>query len=108
MALTLLEAMATGRSVVATEVAGARDALGDEAGRIVPVESVPELVDAVVERLRDPDLAADEGRAGRRRAEQFHDVRTANDRIVALYGEILGRSVDRAGSAETAALHPTP
>ncbi len=41
MALTLLEAMATGRSVVATEVAGAGEALGDEAGRIVPIESVP-------------------------------------------------------------------
>lgn len=108
MALTLLEAMATGRSVVATEVAGARDALGDDAGRIVPVESVPELVDALVERLRDPDLAAAEGRAGRLRAEQFHDVRTANDGIVALYGEILGRSVNRAGSAETAAIHLTP
>lgn len=108
MALTLLEAMATRRSVVATEVAGARDALGDEAGRIVPVESVPELVDAVVERLRDPDLAADEGRAGRRRAEQFHDVRTANDRIVALYEEILGQSVNHVGSAEAAAFHPTP
>ena len=67
-----------------------------------------ELVDAVVERLRDPNLAADEGRVGRRRAEQFHDVRTANDRIVALYGEILGRPVDHAGSAETAALHLTP
>jgi glycosyltransferase involved in cell wall biosynthesis len=108
MALTLLEAMATGRSVVATEVAGAHDALGREAGRIVPVESVPELVDAVVERLRDPALAADEGRAGRRRAEQFHDVRMANDRVVALYGEILGNSVECAGSAETAALHLTP
>ena len=80
----------------------------DEAGRIVPVESVPELVDAVVERLRDPDLAADEGRAGRRRAEQFHDVRTANDRIFALYEEFLGRPVDHAESAETAALHLTP
>jgi glycosyltransferase involved in cell wall biosynthesis len=108
MSLTLLEAIATGRSVVATDVAGAREALGDDAGRIVPVASVPELVEAVAERLRDPALAADEGRAGRRRAEQSHDVRTANDRIVALYGEILGRSLDRAGSAETAAVHPTP
>ena len=108
MSLTLLEAMATGRSVVATDVAGMRDALGDEAGRTVPLGSVPELVDAVVERLRDPALAADEGRAGRRRAEQSHDVRTVNHRIVALYGQILGHSLDRAGSAEAAAIHPTP
>lgn len=108
MSLTLLEAMATARSVVATDVAGAREALGDEAGAVVPVESVTELVDAVVERLRNPVLAADEGRAGRRRAEQFHDMRTANDHIVALYGEILGGAPGRAASAETAAFHPTP
>ena len=108
MALTLLEAMATSRSVVATDVAGAREAVGDDAGRIVPVESVRELVEAVAERLIDPVLAAGEGRAGRRRAEEAHDVRTANDRIVALYGEILGRSLHRAGPAATAAVHPTP
>jgi glycosyltransferase involved in cell wall biosynthesis len=108
MALTLLEAMATGRSVVATDVAGAGEALGENAGRIVPIESVPELAQAVAERLHDPVLAANEGSAGRRRAEQSHDVRTTNDRIVALYGDVLGRALDRSGSAETAAVHPAP
>ena len=38
MALTLLEAMARGRSLVATDVAGTRECLGDEAGGIVPPE----------------------------------------------------------------------
>jgi glycosyltransferase involved in cell wall biosynthesis len=104
MSLSLLEAMAVGRSVVATDVPGAREALGGEAGAIVATESVSELADAVVERLRDRDLAAAEGRSGRRRAERHHDVRIANDRIAALYGELLGRPIDRDGAAEAAAL----
>lgn len=108
MSLTLLEAMATARSVVATDVAGARDALGDKAGAVVALGFIPALVDAVVERLQHPVLAAEEGRAGRRRAEQSHDVRMTNDRIVALYEELLGGSLGRAASAETAAFHPAP
>ena len=69
MSLGMLEAMAIGRSVVATDVGGAEEALGGEAGAVVPPGDAAALASAIVERLRDPARTAAEGRAARERAE---------------------------------------
>lgn len=69
MSLALLEAMASGRAVVTTDVAGATEALGLAGGAIVPVESLADLADAIAARFADPDAAAAEGAANRRRVE---------------------------------------
>jgi glycosyltransferase involved in cell wall biosynthesis len=90
MALTMLEAMAAGRSVIASDVAGAQDALGRGAGAVVPPEDPSALADAIAERLLDPALTAAEGDIGRAVVEQRHDVRRRMDAVVALYGSILG------------------
>jgi glycosyltransferase involved in cell wall biosynthesis len=78
MALSVLEAMASGRSVVATDVSGMREVLADGAGVLVPREA-PALAAAVAARLRDPSLAAGEGRRGRELAVARHDLRRALD-----------------------------
>ncbi len=88
MPLTMLESMAVGRSVVATDVSGTHEALGDSAGRIVPTGNIMELAAAIVERLREPTLAAAEGAAGRERAERSHDVRKTTAAVTALYAEL--------------------
>jgi glycosyltransferase involved in cell wall biosynthesis len=77
MALVVLEAMASGRSVITSDVAGAREAVGTEAGEVVPVADTAALVSPLVRRLSDPYLSAREGRAGRERAIQHFDVRRA-------------------------------
>jgi glycosyltransferase involved in cell wall biosynthesis len=87
MSLVLLEAMARGRSVVATDVPGVREAVGD-AGEVVPVEAASPLAAALVKRLLDPDRAAREGHAARERAEQSHDLRRACERFGELYAEL--------------------
>jgi glycosyltransferase involved in cell wall biosynthesis len=92
MSLVLLEAMASARSVVATDVPGAREALGGEAGEIVPVGDAHRLAEALVERLLDPGRAAAEGTAGRRQAESAHDLRTATGAMAELYEALLSSS----------------
>jgi glycosyltransferase involved in cell wall biosynthesis len=89
MSLTMLEAMAVARSVVATDVSGAREALGAGAGAIVPVDDPEALASALVARLQAPERATAEGRAGRERVQAFHDVRQVADHVAALYGRIL-------------------
>jgi glycosyltransferase involved in cell wall biosynthesis len=89
MALTMLEAMASARSVVSTDVPGAREALGDDAGAVVPIGDVYALAAALAERLLDPELARREGEAGRRHAAERHDLRSATEAIARLYGEVL-------------------
>jgi glycosyltransferase involved in cell wall biosynthesis len=105
MSIAVLEAMASGRSVVATDVPGIHEALG-EAADVVPVEAVDALADAIAERLADPELAAEEGRAARERAERFHDVRTTHERIADVYAEVLDRRLRRKGAVESAAPRP--
>lgn len=91
MSLAMLEAMARARAVVTTEVSGAREAVRDDAGAVVPREDSPALARAVIVRLLDLDRAAAEGVAARRRVESTYTI----DRVVAsldtLYRKLLGR-----------------
>jgi glycosyltransferase involved in cell wall biosynthesis len=87
--LTPLEAMASGRSLVATDVAGIRETLAPGCGAIV-APSAAELATALVERLADPALAGREGAAARRWAEDHHDARTAHDALLAICRDLAG------------------
>ena len=91
LSLVLMEAMARGRSVVATEVAGTREGLEGGCGRVVATEAVQPLAEALVERLSDPSLAAREGVAGRRRIEERHDLARTSARMADLYESVIGR-----------------
>ncbi len=85
MSLVPLEAMACARSVVAMDVTGAREAIGDEAGAVVAPGDLDALAEAVAERLRDPSRADTEGRAGRSRVEASFDLRQTTEALAALY-----------------------
>ena len=78
MSYVMLEAMASGRSVVASDVGGAREVIDGgttRAGALVPPEDGHALVAAVVERLTDAEVASTEGMEGGRRARADHDIR---------------------------------
>lgn len=95
LALSLLEAMAGGLSVVTTDVAGSRSTLlgGDlpPAGEVVPVGDAAALAQAVLHRFADPQQAAAEGRAGRLRVEQHHDVRSTTAQVRQAYALLRAR-----------------
>ena len=89
MAFTMLETMARGRSVVTTAVSGAREAIEGGAGAVVPIEDRQALAEAIAIRLSDRTLAATEGAAGRRRAEDRYDLRRSLAAIAGVYDELL-------------------
>jgi glycosyltransferase involved in cell wall biosynthesis len=93
MSLVLLEAMARARSIVAFEVNGVREALGDSAGAIAPPEDIELLAAYVVERLRRPDIADREGRAARTRVERMFDIRRSTEGVAHVYSSLLARGV---------------
>ncbi len=84
LAYVVLEAMASGRRVVATDVPGMREALG-ETGTIVPPEDPARLAEAVADRL----LEGGRDTAARERAEALYDVRRATAAMAELYAEVL-------------------
>jgi glycosyltransferase involved in cell wall biosynthesis len=88
LSLAVLEAMAMGRSVVATDVDGMRELLGAVSGCVVPPGDPATLVAPVVARLQDPDLAAVEGSMASRRARELFDVRRTYDILARLYQEV--------------------
>jgi glycosyltransferase involved in cell wall biosynthesis len=88
--LAIIEAMALGRTVVATDVDGVREALGDTIGYVVPPDDPRGLVSPIVDRLLNADLAAREGRRATRRVERYFDIRRTHEEIARLYDDLLG------------------
>jgi glycosyltransferase involved in cell wall biosynthesis len=75
MALVPLEAMSCARSVVAFDVGGVRESLGEGTGAVVARGDVDALAAALVTRLADPTSADLEGVRGRDRAVRGFDRR---------------------------------
>lgn len=85
MSNALLEAMACGLPVVASDVGGTRDVLGhEEGGRLVPPEDPDALTAAMGTVASDPGLRQRLGRAARERAMAF-DIEAIVDRYLDLY-----------------------
>ncbi len=91
--LVVLEAMAAGLPVVATNVSGTAEAVVDGVtGRLVPVGAIQALAHGINEVLADENLASRWGAAGLQRAtEVFSGARMA-DETAALYEQLLKRS----------------
>jgi glycosyltransferase involved in cell wall biosynthesis len=89
--LVLLEAMAAGRPVVATNVGPIPEVVADgETGLLVPPGRPEALAEAIVRVLTDRPLAERLGRAGRARAEREFGLDRMVDRTDALYRQLLG------------------
>jgi len=89
--ISVIEAMAAGRAVVATAVGGVPDIVNEATGVLVPAGDHQALADAVAGLLKDPERRAELGRNGRDVAGR----RFGSDRLVAdvdrLYMELLDR-----------------
>lgn len=95
-ALVPLEAHAAGRSVVAADVTGMREALPAGTGELVPSEHPGSLAAAVERRLRDPALGASEGMAGRADVWQRFRASDSAAEVARLYDGVLAGEYDRA------------
>lgn len=85
----LLEACATQRPIVATDMVGCRDVVQDGVnGLLVQSRSIESLVVALGRLIADPALRRRMGRAGRARAEQEFDVRQVVHRHMKIYQEL--------------------
>ena len=102
---TILEAMATGLPVVATDV-GANGELVEDGvtGRLVPAADSDALAHAMIDYFRDPSMARRHGRAGRQVAERSFSL----ERMVEEYHRLYGALVPRRGYDVSDAPAATP
>lgn len=97
-----LEAMLSGKPVVATSVGGLGEQIGD-CGRLVEPRNHVALAEALLEMLADPEQAARVGSGARERAKACFDLGVQNHRILELYG---GEA--EVGQGDTPAADPAP
>ena len=90
--LSIVEAMAAARPVVATRVGGVPSLVAEgRTGLLVPPNAPGPLADALLRLLRDQTLAQEMGREGREEAlRRFHPDAVAAQ-TVALYRRLIGR-----------------
>lgn len=87
MPRSIIEAMATGLPVVATDIRGSREEVVDGAtGLLVPVHDVPALAAALARLVDDAPLRLRMGEAGLARARNLYDER----KVIARQMTILG------------------
>ncbi len=95
MSLAMLEAMASGLSLVATDVAGVSETVGRGAGAVVAIGDRRQLADAITVRLLDPDMRAEEGRLGRQIALSDHSIEGTTSTLCQIYDSLIGAASAR-------------
>jgi glycosyltransferase involved in cell wall biosynthesis len=90
--LSILEAMAAGLPVVASDVGGVAEAVADgETGLLVPPADPKALADALGRLLADPELRQRLGRRGWERANERFDIVACRRAHVDVYRQELAR-----------------
>jgi glycosyltransferase involved in cell wall biosynthesis len=85
--VSLMEALSVGRAVIAADAPGSREVTVDGlTGFLVPPRDARALADAAARLLRDPELAARMGRAGRTLMETEYDARVTADYLLDAIG----------------------
>ncbi|MCL4797982.1 MAG: TIGR03088 family PEP-CTERM/XrtA system glycosyltransferase [Burkholderiales bacterium] len=91
---TILEAMASGLTVIATRVGGNAELVEEGlTGRLVPPADSEALATRILDYLHHPEVLRRHGRAGRNRAERQFSL----DRMVADYDRLYRRQLQRRG-----------
>lgn len=87
----VLEAMACGKPVIATDVEGVKELLGEASEpQIAAQEDTETFVQKILEIARNPTIAARLGDVNRRRAGQHFSIAAMVRQYEALYHELLG------------------
>lgn len=94
--VVLMEAMATGVSVVSTRLSGVPEIVRDDvSGLLVPPGDANALVDAIVRLWDNPSLAARLADEGRATVERDFDIEKNAGRLAVLFGRSIGsRPID--------------
>ena len=88
----VLEAMASGVPIVATNVAGNREALGEDGrtGWLVPADDPGALADVVEMAAASPNVRREAGQAARAAAEERFAIHRVGAQYLSLYEELSG------------------
>jgi glycosyltransferase involved in cell wall biosynthesis len=88
--VSLVEAMACGKPVVASDVAGFTEVVGnDDCGILVPKNSYKEAAEAMSFYIENPEKATAKGKNARQRVLQFYDWNNNVEQMLSVYQKLL-------------------
>ena len=97
----LIEAMAMGRPVVASDIGPTREILGDGTATLVPTGDARSLSEALIDLLTDSGAQAVMGRNGRLRVEDMFALERSSEHIQRIYLDVIQRhSAAEAGAVK--------
>jgi len=86
--VVLMEALALGRPVITTEIAGVPELVDSDCGWLIPAGSEDALVEAMKQALvASPDQLNRKGAVGRERVHRLHDGRRNAEELLRLVGD---------------------
>jgi glycosyltransferase involved in cell wall biosynthesis len=94
---SIVEAMACGKPIIASEVGGIPDMLGDESGILVPPGDMKALAEAMLSLAQNPELRRTMGAAAKERYEQLFSPKVVVPLMVETYRRVTSNGH---GSAE--------
>lgn len=90
ISISILEAMAMGKPVVATDVGGNPEVVEDDkTGFLAPQGDFQGLANAIIKLLKDKELREAMGRSGRRRVEEKFSLQTFVDKHIQVYDRLV-------------------
>lgn len=94
LGITLLEASAMKKPVIASDISGCREAVDDgKTGILVSPKNAEKLAEAIIYLLSNPEVARQMGEAGRKKVEQEFDENLAFEIIRKEYERLLGENI---------------
>ncbi|WP_291994445.1 TIGR03088 family PEP-CTERM/XrtA system glycosyltransferase [Candidatus Accumulibacter sp. ACC003] len=96
---TILEAMASGLPVIATDVGGNRELVDSHrTGELLPAADVATMAQKIAAYAVDPERSRAAGAAGRARVEQQFSIEAMSHNYLRLYGELVASRTGKAGA----------
>ena len=90
LGISIIEASAMERPIVATDIRGCREAVdNNKTGILVPVKDSDKLAQAIIYLLRNPDIAREMGKQGREKALKEFDENMVFGRIKVEYERLI-------------------
>ena len=102
----IVEAMAHGKPIIASEVGGVPDMIGEEAGLLVPAGDVEALAAAMLQLSNDHELRQSMARAARDRYERLFSPAAVLPLILQTYQRVSGNGHRAAIAGEPRSVHP--
>ena len=93
----IIESMAFGKPVIATNIGGPLDIVTDQTGILVPVNDPLSLANAILFLADNPAIKASMGKAGRERVENYFTISMTLSKIYDVYKGLLCNRDNRYG-----------